>query len=129
MKRLKVFNLVYLGTPYTGYPHGHEMAFIEACKIASRLITAGVNIYSPIAHTHPIAIHGILDHLDYKLWLNFDSSMMRVADAFLIAKMEKWDHSFGLAHETAYFKSVSKPIYHIDPDTMIVERGDGMPPS
>lgn len=56
--------LSYLGSPYSLYPAGLDQACIDACKIAARLLTKGITVYSPIAHCHEIAIAGGIDPLD-----------------------------------------------------------------
>lgn len=48
--------LVYLATPYSKYPRGIEAAFVDASRLAACLVRLGISVYSPIAHTHPIAI-------------------------------------------------------------------------
>ena len=60
MKELLRFDLVYLATPYSKFPGGIQAAFIDAACIAARLLRAGVKVYSPITHTHPIGRVG--DH-------------------------------------------------------------------
>ena len=121
MDRLKQFNLVYLGTPYSKYPLGIEMAFRHAAELAGRLVSAGVTVYSPIAHTHPIAIYAKLNPLDYHYWLKFDEVMMRVSDAIVVAKMESWEDSYGLAHEVQHFEATGKPVFYLNPATLAVE--------
>jgi hypothetical protein len=117
-------NLAYLATPYTRYPAGIYAAFADAAKLAARLILAGVKVYSPIAHTHPLAIHGNLDPLDLAIWIPFDEAMMERADVLIVAHMEGWEESKGIAHEIRHFEAGGKPIYDLDPETlMMVRRG------
>lgn len=112
--------LCYVGTPYTKYPDGIEQAFIDACKITAKLMLADVKVYSPIAHTHPIAIYGGIDPLNHGIWLPFDRSMMDAADAMIVAMMESWDNSYGVKHEINVFTRAGKPVYYLDPITMSV---------
>lgn len=105
--------LAYLATPYTRYPDGLEAAFIHACNIAGRLIEKGLRVYSPIAHTHPIAIYAGLDPLNLPLWLDFDEAMMAKADALIVAHMQGWEESSGVAHEIAFFEKAGKPIFDL----------------
>lgn len=111
-------SLWYLATPYSKYKHGIEMAFIDAAKLTARLIVDGYKVYSPITHTHPIAIHGKIDPLDHKIWIAFDETMMRAAEALMVAQMEGWEHSHGIAHEIAFFKSFGKPVFYLDIETL-----------
>ena len=37
--------LQYLATPYSKFPHGIQVAFEEACRLAARLLTKGIKVY------------------------------------------------------------------------------------
>lgn len=112
--------LVYLATPYSKYPAGIESAFAHACTIAGDLLVNGVKVYSPIAHTHPIAVHAEIDPLDHDIWLPFDRAMMDAADVCVVAKMPGWQASKGIAHEIKYFEACDKPVFYLDPATLEV---------
>lgn len=99
-----------------------EDAFIEAAKLAAKLMLAGVKVYSPIAHTHPLAIHGRLDPLDHSIWLPFDEAMLTVCDTLIVAQMDGWQESRGIAHEVAFFETAGKPIFDLDPDSLQMTR-------
>jgi hypothetical protein len=110
---IKPGTLAYLASPYSRFPRGLAEAFIEAARITAKLVRAGVNVYSPIAHTHFVAIYGDLDPLDHSLWLKFDENMMSRADALIVAHMEGWQESVGIAHEIEFFERAGKPIYDL----------------
>lgn len=110
--------LYYLATPYTKYAKGINAAFMDAAELAARLLGAGHKVYSPIAHTHPVAIHGKIDPLDHDIWLPFDGAMMAKCDALLVAHMDGWQQSKGVLHEIQVFAKASKPIFDLDVDTL-----------
>ena len=116
--------LAYLATPYSKYPKGKAIAFIDACVLTARLLRAGVNAYSPIAHAHPIAVYGLICPLDHNFWLPFDELMLDRCDSLIVAHLDGWDQSYGIAHEIKYFERAGKPIYDlIDTTTCgLVER-------
>lgn len=116
------YDLVYLATPYSKYPKGLDQAFKDAANLAGKLLKMGVKVYSPIAHTHPIAIHGNLDPYDHRIWLPFDEAIMAKADAMVVAKMDGWSESKGIAHEIGVFGQAEKPIYYLDIDSFEVRR-------
>jgi hypothetical protein len=118
---LKCFDLIYVGTPYSKYPGGVELAFVDAAKLTARLMTEGLKVYSPIAHTHPLAVHGGLDPFDHSIWLPFDATMMEKSDAMIVAMMQGWESSFGIRHEIQVFVEAGKPIYFLDPADLGVE--------
>lgn len=115
-------NLSYLATPYSQYPGGIYVAFAEAAELAGRLLKAGICVYSPICHTHPIAIHANLDPLDHDIWLPFDQMMMNVSDVLIVAHMKRWEHSKGIAYEIEYFERAGKPIFDLNCDTLSMAR-------
>lgn len=104
----------YLATPYSKYEDGLELAFQRAAKATGYLLKNKVNVYSPIAHTHPIAIYGEIDPLDYNIWLPFDEIMMAKAKGMIVYKMKGWEESYGVDHEIKYFTKHNKPIVYMD---------------
>lgn len=110
--------LYYLATVYTKYPRGIEAAFEDAARLAGRLLRTGIVVYSPIAHTHPIAMLSGIDPLDHSIWLDFDARMMRAADACLVALMTGWRDSYGVNHEIEFFRAAEKPVLYLDCRTL-----------
>ena len=107
--------LCYLATPYSKYSGGDlALAFQHAAQLAAQLMLCGVKVYSPIAHTHPLAIYGNIDPLDHKIWLPFDEAIMDKADALAVAKTEGWEQSTGIKHEIGVFTAAGKPVYYVD---------------
>lgn len=114
--------LSYLATPYSDYPQGQLVAFVRAAKLAAKLLYSGVNVYSPIAHMHPMAVYGRLNLLDRALWREFDKAMLAKADVLIVAHLEGWRESEGIAHEVDVFTEAGKPIYDLDPVTLTMTR-------
>jgi hypothetical protein len=112
------FGLCYLATPYTKFEGGINLAFAMTAELAGRLLMRGVKVYSPICHTHPIAIHGGLDPLDHAIWLPFDQAMMERSDVLVVGMMAGWEKSFGIAHEIEYFTTAAKPVCYLDPSNL-----------
>lgn len=106
-------SLVYVATPYSKYPKGIEAAFRDACKVTAALIEDGINAYSPIAHTHPVAIYGKIDPLDHGIWMKFDAAMMEAATELLVIEMPGWKESKGIAIEVETFRKAGKPITYL----------------
>lgn len=104
----------YLASPYSKYPGGTEAAFQEVCKAAAQLIAAGVPVYSPIAHTHPIALHGDMDPLDHEIWLPADMPLMKAAGGLLVLMMDTWQDSYGVSVEIGIFEGAGKPVHYME---------------
>jgi Domain of unknown function (DUF1937) len=105
----------YLATPYTKFPSGQEAAFTEACRIAAKLMDAGHSIYSPIAHTHPIAQFTKTDPLDSAFWIKADGPLMEGAAALIVTMMAGWEESPGIKVEIEHFTKMGKPVLYLDP--------------
>lgn len=106
--------LWYLASPYSLWHRGLEDAFEQACIAAAKLIRQGYFVFSPIAHSHPIAVHGDLDKLDHKLWLEQDERIMDAAAGLIVLRMPGWQHSKGVLSEIAYFERAKKPIRYFE---------------
>jgi len=105
--------LSYLATPFSLHPRGHEAAFIEAARIAGKLVLSGVNCYSPIVSCYPLSVHAGLDPMDLRFWLGYDEVMLHKADVLIVAPMDGWKESKGMAHEIAFFERQGKPIFDL----------------
>ncbi|MGB6080251.1 MAG: DUF1937 family protein [Xanthobacteraceae bacterium] len=117
------YDLIYVGSPYTKYPTGIEAAFATVCSLMGKLLAQGLNAYSPIAHTHPIAFHGRIDPLDHQFWLAYDAAMMAKSDAMIVAMMDGWEMSYGVRHEIETFQVANKPVFFLNPKSLSVRLG------
>ncbi|MEP6826877.1 MAG: DUF1937 family protein [Aestuariivirga sp.] len=109
--------LYYLATPYTNFGYGHTAAFAEAARCAADLIRQGVNVYSPIVHSHPIAELGGLDPVNHDLWMGVDRAFMERCDGIIVATMKGWDSSKGVMFEIDWFTKAGKSVRYYDPKT------------
>lgn len=103
--------LAYLATPYSKLDI--TKAWFDACALAGRLLKTGLHVFSPIAHCHPIAFQSGIDPLDHKFWLPICDVMMSHCDTLVVAHMEGWQESKGIAHEVEFFERARKPIYDL----------------
>lgn len=109
----------YLATPYTKYPAGHEMAFRDASFVAGLLLSSGVPVFCPIAHTHPIAQYGNIHPTnanDPFFWLRLDRHMMDAACGIIVAGLDGWSESYGVNYEIGVFHMADKPLLLLDID-------------
>lgn len=122
LDHLKTFNLLYAATPYTRYAGGIHHAFIDACKITERMLRAGLlNVYSPIVHSHSLAIYGNLDPLDHSIWLPFNEAIIGKSDALVVVMLVGWESSNGVRLEIQTFIAAGKPVYFMSPDDLSFE--------
>jgi hypothetical protein len=66
-------DLVYLASPYTHADKAvMEDRFRAACRYAACLMRRGINVFSPIAHSHPIAQFGLPPDWQFFLYTSKD---------------------------------------------------------
>lgn len=108
----------YLASPYSKYYAGLHAAFEDICQIAGKLIALGVPVYSPIAHTHPVAIHSGMNPLDHEIWLPADKPMFEAAHGLIVAQMDGWADSYGVQVEIQWAREAGKPVHYLLPDDL-----------
>lgn len=111
----------YLATPYSQYRDGLEAAFALAAKAAAVLVRAGVPVFSPIAHTHPVARFGNMDPLDHSIWLPADEPLMRAAHGLIVLTADGWQDSYGIGFEIEMFNSMNRPVHYMTPFVVPME--------
>lgn len=102
--------LYYMASVYTQFPKGLEEAYIEASKCAATLLKRGMNVFSPIAHSHPIAVYGSIDKIDHDFWMRLDIAILDECDEMLVVMMPGWRDSRGIAAEIKHARETGKPI-------------------
>lgn len=101
-------SVYYLATPYSSYPYGLDNAFRAACRAAACLTEAGVQIYSPVAHWHPISL--FMENRPADFWIELNKPHMRAAPGLIIAQLPGWDKSAGISLERTIFEQMGKPV-------------------
>lgn len=100
---------IYLAIPYTG---NEKDSFEFANKTAGELISQGHIVFSPISHTHPIAVCCGLPK-DWEFWRKFDEAFIAWADELWIANFGDWRKSTGVKSEIEIAERLNKPVYYI----------------
>ena len=107
--------LIYLATPYS-----HPSAFTRLTrfnavnKAASELMRQGLHIYSPISHTHPIALAGDLP-LGWEFWQAYDRAILEACCKVIVLRLPGWQESKGVAGEIAIANEMKIPMEFLDP--------------
>lgn len=111
----------YLASPYSKYPLGLSAAHFHVCQQAALLIEAGVPVYSPIAHTHPIAQAGGIDPHDHDIWLPAGKPIADAAGGLIVLKLDGWSCSFGISMEIEWFAERERPVVYMEPGVVPAE--------
>lgn len=105
----------YLATSYSKHPAGLDAAFRMAVHATGLLMRAGVPVYCPIAHSHPVATICEMDPKDHSIWLPVDQPLIDAAHGIIVLRDGNWEESFGIAHELECFRAAGKPVVFMDP--------------
>ncbi len=111
---LKSWRLAYVATVYSKWPEGVDDAFVQACRVTAALMKSGVRCFSPIAHSHPVALHGGIDELDHDFWMDVDRPFMEAASGLIVVRMPGWRESVGVLAEIDYFTRAGKPVEFVE---------------
>lgn len=105
----------YLASPYSDYDEGHEAAADDIAEQAALLMNAGVRVFSPICHSHPIAKFGIDDD-SHDFWVNwYCRPFMDASCGLIVCDLPGWQDSAGVLAEIEYFEAMGKDIVHMKP--------------
>lgn len=108
--------MIYLASPYS-HPDAanREQRFRAVCQAAARLMRSGRHVFSPIAHSHGIAEHGV--PTDWSYWEAFDSHMMAACDELVVLMLPGWRESEGVQAEIDLALELDLPIRYLEPTT------------
>ncbi len=111
---------IYLACPYS---HAKESVRIErfemVSKVAGHLMKKGYHVFSPISHTHPIALLCDLP-LGFEFWNDYDLSFIDWCNELWILTLRGWSVSNGIQEEIKYAKKINKPVRKIDKHGVIL---------
>jgi nucleoside 2-deoxyribosyltransferase len=107
--------LIYLASPYSHrYGYIRERRFVEVSQKAAKLMEDGFLVFCPIAHSHPIEIHGMPRRMPGDWWLRQDFAILSKCDELLVYKMPGWDKSYGVAKEIEFANNNNIPIKYLE---------------
>lgn len=91
--------MIYLASPYSHPdPAIRQARFEAACRYAAVLMLDGEIVYSPIAHSHPIACLCDLPK-DWGYWERSCRAMIGACDILLVLRLDGWEASVGVNAE------------------------------
>lgn len=105
--------IVYLACPYSHPdPVIREWRFIQANKYAAKLMQAGIMVFSPISHTHPIAVAGDLPK-GWDFWERYDRLYLEASRALVGLCLPGWEESKGFMAEVRIMDELRKPVWYL----------------
>lgn len=106
--------MIYLASPYSGTPEEQEERFQAVCCKAAELMRDGHMVFSPIAHSHPIAFYGLPK--DFGFWEKMDCWWIRACTKIVVLMLPGWELSVGVRAEIDYAKQIGKAVSYLKPD-------------
>jgi hypothetical protein len=107
--------LTYIAVPYSHPDENVRHARFHAVnKKAAELMNQGMHIFSPISHTHPIALAGELP-LGWEFWKQYDEVMLAACHKLIVFMLDGWKESKGVQGEIEIATRLGLPIEYIYP--------------
>ena len=109
--------MIYLASPYS---HSSVLVrqhrFEAACRAAAALLRAGVAVFSPIAHSHPIAQFGV--PTTWEFWSRLDREYLARCDVLAVLTLPGWRESVGVQAEMTLARELGVPLVFVTPDEL-----------
>jgi len=101
--------MIYLASPYSHPDEDvRQQRFEAVCKAAASLMRAGEIVFSPIAHGHPIAQHGL--PTDWRFWERQCREQIDRCDEVVVLTLDGWRESEGVQAEIQIAADMGKPL-------------------
>ena len=109
--------VIYLASPYSS-PSSllRTIRYLQACRAAAKIMEQGHVVFSPIAHSHPVAKYGQLDALDAEMWKRQDEEFLSFASEVWVLTVGGWRDSHGVTHEIEWARANGVPVRFLHPD-------------
>jgi hypothetical protein len=107
--------MIYLASPYSHPdPKMRELRFVNACEMAGAILRSGRMVFSPIAHSHPIVTHSMVE-MDgsFDAWVEWDRWFIERCDELWVLTLTGWQQSVGVQAECDIARSLGKPLRFI----------------
>lgn len=113
---MKTQGYIYLASPYSDDDEAVEVKrFWAACAATARMMRSfDVVIFSPIAHSHCVALCGGIPK-DWAFWKKYDEVMLSGAHQLWVLMLEGWEESVGVKAEIAEAHRLGLEISYFAP--------------
>jgi hypothetical protein len=106
--------MIYLASPYTHVDAAvRESRFDAACLATSTLMRAGLSVYAPIVHSHPLVRYGL--PIEWEFWQAHDCEHLQRCDEVMVLTLDGWKTSRGVQAEIALAIELDLPIRYLSP--------------
>ena len=107
---MEVASMTYICAPYSHADPLIRLARFEAVnRFAARLMRQGNHVFSPLSHSHPIAMAGELP-TDFEYWQALNRIWLSNCHRVIVLMLPGWRDSVGVAGEIKIATSIGLPI-------------------
>jgi hypothetical protein len=108
--------LIYLATPYSHPDEEVRLARVEAVnRAAAEMMGAGLFVFSPVSHLHPITVVGGLPG-NWGYWESYCRATIGVCGKVVVLMQDGWEESTGVKGEIAIAATLGIPVDFLSPD-------------
>ena len=109
---------IYLAIPYND-PSSEirNERFEIANKVTAGLMNLGYNVFSPISHSHPIAVQCNLPR-GYEFWKEWNKTFIEWCDELYVVCIDGWRESRGVQDEISIATEMGKKVVLIGYDEL-----------
>lgn len=106
--------LIYLASPYSHPdPMVKEMRYEQALQATVELMKQGHVIFSPIVHSHPVAVlHDFPGNWEF--WKTIDEVFISKSDELWVLMLDGWKESIGVNAEIQIAQAQGKPVVYLN---------------
>src|SRR4051794_17484909 len=105
----------YMASPYRAYPYGTGGAVGIAIANLGLLMKQCIPAFSPVVHTHFVAMQCKIDPHDMTVWGPANKCIMECAHGMIRLRAMGWLDSAGMREEHEYFVGAGKPVVDMLP--------------
>ena len=106
--------ITYLAVPYSHPdPAVRQARFETVNEVAARMMAEGHYVFSPISHTHPIAMAGDLPK-GWEFWSEYDRQMLMRCSRLVVLMLDGWRESVGVQAEIRIASGWNMPIEYVE---------------
>ena len=107
--------MIYLPSPYSSDdPAIRQWRFEAACKATAQMLRAGLIVWSPVIHSHPLTNYGLPG--DWQFWQSYDRAYLGASSALAVLTLDGWRESEGVASEIKMANELGIPFWTIEPE-------------
>ena len=106
--------MIYVASPYTHRDWAmREERYQAACRQVADMLCRGVEAFSPICHSHPLAGYGLPG--DWAFWRDYDLKFLEMCDEIWVLMLDGWEESTGVQAEIAAALKMGKRVVFVEP--------------